>query len=67
MRAVLRSRDGIILLALLSVLGIVLTATTIRGAFIIDEVNYAVTVIGLRHGTLTVPGMEKLAPSKELF
>lgn len=55
------------LFALLLCLGIVLIATTIRGPFIIDEVNYMVTVLGLRDGKVTVPGTEGLSPSKELF
>ncbi|HTP12400.1 MAG TPA: hypothetical protein VMM37_02180, partial [Bacteroidota bacterium] len=67
MTVLFRSNDERILLILLSVIGVLLTATTIRGSFIIDEVNYAVTVIGLRHGTLAVPGTENLGPSKELF
>ena len=56
-----------ILLILLGCLGIALAATTIRGAFIIDEINYMVNVIGLREGRLTVPGTEGLSPSKELL
>ena len=52
---------------LLGILGILLVATTIRGAFIIDEINYMVNVIGLREGRLTVPGTEGLSPSKELL
>ena len=55
------------LLILLAVLGVVLVATTIRGAFIIDEINYMVNVVGLRHGTLMVPGTENMPPSKELL
>ncbi len=62
-----KRKDYSILLVLLVVLGIVLVATTIRGPFIIDEINYLVTVIGLREGKLTVPGTEGLSPSKELF
>lgn len=56
-----------ILLLLLGCLGLVLAVTTIRGAFIIDEINYTVNVIGLREGRLTVPGTEGLSPSKELL
>ncbi len=56
-----------ILVALLALLGIVLTATTIRGAFIIDEINYGVTVLGLRHGTLMVPGTDQVGPTQEVF
>jgi hypothetical protein len=67
MTSVFQSRDVKILLTLLAVIGIVLTTTTIRGAFIIDEINYMVTVTGLRHGTLMVPGTELATPSKELY
>jgi hypothetical protein len=67
MTNVFQSKDGRILLALLTLLGIVLVATTIRGAFIIDEINYMVTVTGLRQGTLMVPGTGKVTPSKELY
>ena len=56
-----------IFLILLGVLGLLLVATTIRGAFIIDEMNYAVNVIGLRQGRLTVPGTGGLTPSNELL
>ena len=56
-----------ILLVFLVVLGIALVVTTIRGPFIIDEINYLVTVTGLRAGTLFVPGTEGLTPSKELY
>jgi hypothetical protein len=67
MTSVFQSRDVKILLTLLAILGIVLTATTIRGAFIIDEINYMVTVTALQHGTLMVPGTELATPSKELY
>ena len=60
-------REYILLIVLLVFLGIVLVATTIRGPFTIDEINYMVTAIGLREGKLTVPGTEGLGPSKELF
>jgi hypothetical protein len=50
----------------LGALGIVLVATAIRGEFTVDESNYLVTVVGLRHGTLTVPGTANLTPSVEL-
>ena len=62
-----KRKDYSILLVFLVVLGIVLVATTIRGAFTIDEANYLVTVTGLRAGTLFVPGTEGLTPSRELF
>ena len=60
-------KDVRIFLVLLTVLGFFLVATTIRGPFIIDESNYLVTVVGLRSGSLFVPGTEGLTPSKELF
>ena len=60
-------KEYIIMLGLLTALGLVLVVTTIKGPFIIDEDNYLVTVIGLRDGTLSVPGTEGLTPSKELF
>lgn len=56
-----------ILIVILVVLGLVLVATTIRGPFIIDEINYLVTAVGLSQGLHTVPGTEGLLPSKELF
>ncbi len=61
------SRETRLLAIILALLGVLLTATTIKGAFIIDEINYAVTVLGLRQGTLMVPGTAAVAPSKELF
>jgi hypothetical protein len=54
------------LILLLIAFGFVLTLTIIPGVFIIDEDNYLVTVVGLRHGTLSVPGTEGLTPSREL-
>lgn len=60
-------REYTVLLGLLIALGVVLVATTIRGTYITDEINYMVSVVGLRQGVLTVPGTEKLPPSKELF
>jgi hypothetical protein len=54
------------LLWLLLALGVGLTATVVPGPFSIDESNYIVTVLGLRHGRLTVPGTEGLPPSREL-
>ncbi len=67
MTSVFSSKDVKVLLALLALMGLLLTATTIRGAFIIDEINYMVNVVGLRQGTLTVPGTGDITPSKELF
>ncbi len=55
------------LLIFLGLLGVVLVATTIRGAFIIDEINYMVTVTGLEKGTLVVPYTDGLTPSSELL
>lgn len=60
-------REYSILAALLILVGILLVVSTIRGPFIIDEINYLVTATGLREGKLTVPGTEGLSPSKELF
>jgi hypothetical protein len=54
------------LLAALAVVAVVIVATSIRGAFTIDESNYLVTVTGARAGRLTVPGTEGLTPSLEL-
>jgi hypothetical protein len=54
------------LLALLAVLGAVLTLSVVPGVFTIDEDNYLVTVTALRHGRLTVPGTEGLPPAREL-
>lgn len=59
-------KEKIVLFFLLGLVGIVLFVTAIRGPFIIDEINYLVTVVGLRHGTLFVPGTEGLTPSREL-
>jgi hypothetical protein len=56
-----------ILLILLGILGLLLIITTVRGAFIIDEINYMVNVIGLRDGTVKVSGTDGLSPSKELL
>jgi hypothetical protein len=58
--------DRMLLALSLIVLGFILVVTIIPGVFIIDEDNYLVTVVGLRHGTLMVPGTENLTPSKEL-
>ncbi len=58
--------DRVVLILLLVILGVVLTFTVIPGVFIIDEDNYLVTIIGLRHGQLTVPGTQGLTPSNEL-
>jgi hypothetical protein len=58
--------DRTLLILLLVLLGIVLMVTIVPGVFIIDEDNYLVTVVGLRHGQLSVPGTENLTPSREI-
>lgn len=58
--------DRALLILLLLILGVILTVTVIPGVFIIDEDNYLVTVVGLQHGRLTVPGTQGLTPSNEL-
>jgi 4-amino-4-deoxy-L-arabinose transferase-like glycosyltransferase len=55
------------LLAVVAVLGFLLTVTVVTGPFTIDENNYLVTVTGLRQGSLTVPGTDQLPPSRELL
>jgi len=52
---------------LLVALGAILTVSVVPGSFTIDEPNYLVTVIGLQQGRLTVPGTERLPPSRELL
>lgn len=59
--------DLAILAIALGVIGFVLVVTTVRGGFIVDEINYMVTVTGLREGTLTVPGTGGFPPSNELL
>jgi hypothetical protein len=56
-----------ILLIILAVLAVIFVVTTIRGAFIIDEINYMVNVIALREGRVTIADTENLPPSKELL
>ncbi len=51
----------------LAALGLVLTATVVPGVFTIDEDNYLVTAVALRHGRLTLPGTEDLPASRELL
>ena len=65
-KSMVQLSDRMLLILLLTILGVILTSTIITGVFIIDEDNYLVTVVGLRHGTLMVPGTENLTPSKEL-
>lgn len=54
------------LVVVLVALGVLLTATVVPGVFTIDEDNYIVTLVALRHGRLTVPGTEGLPASSEL-
>jgi hypothetical protein len=51
---------------LLAAIFVLLTVTTIPGIFTIDEPNYIATLIGLRHGRLSLPDTEELPPSQEL-
>jgi hypothetical protein len=60
------ARAPLALYACLALLGVVLVATCVPGVFTLDECNYAVTVTGLKHGELTVPGTGGLPPSLEL-
>jgi hypothetical protein len=60
------ARAPLALYASLALLGVVLIATCVPGVFTLDECNYAVTVTGLKHGELTVPGTRGLPPSVEL-
>ncbi|HLF20591.1 MAG TPA: hypothetical protein VI704_07360, partial [Bacteroidota bacterium] len=59
-------RDIRILLLVLSIVGVFLTLTAIPGIFIIDEDNYLVSLVALRHGRFTIPGTEGFKPSSEL-
>ena len=61
-----QASDRTLLVLLLVGFGVLLTTTIVPGVFIIDEDNYLVTVVGLRHGQLSVPGTENLTPSREL-
>ncbi|MBI3003933.1 MAG: hypothetical protein HYY49_00780 [Ignavibacteriales bacterium] len=61
------SKDVKWFLAILLVIGIVLLATVIPGVFIIDEDNYLVSVLALRHGGFTPPGLDELTPSPSLL
>jgi hypothetical protein len=53
-------------LIILAVIGIALTATTIPGVFIIDEDNYLISIVSLRHGGFVIPGIDSLTRSREL-
>ena len=55
------------LIVALGLFGLVLLASSIPGAFLIDECHYLVTVTGLSQGSLSVPGTEGLKPNPELF
>ena len=59
-------RESRILAWTLALIGVILALTVVPGVFIIDEPNYLSTVMGLRHGTVHVPGTEGLTPSREL-
>lgn len=61
------TREYIALFVVLAIAGLLLLSTSIEGPFTIDEVNYIVTVVGLRDGVMTVPGTEGLTPSREIF
>jgi hypothetical protein len=61
------NRDFSILLLLLPIAGIILLSTSIKGTFIVDELNYMAAADGVYHGTLSVPHTENLPPSKELY
>ena len=50
----------------LGLLGFALSLTVVPGVFNIDESHYLVSVAGLQHGQLTVPGTEELSPSREV-
>ncbi len=54
-------------LLVLAVVFVALTVFAQPGVFSIDEINYLVTVVGLRHGMLDVPGTRGLTPSPELY
>src|SRR5262245_64725713 len=48
-------------------LGAILSAGVVPGIFTVDENNYLVTVLALRHGHLTLPNTSGLLPSQELL
>src|SRR5438477_7496030 len=54
------------LLVALLALGAILTASVIPAIFTVDENNYLVNVLALRHGHVTVANTAGLAPSREL-
>jgi len=59
-------RDRYLLAAILFLVGILLTASSIRGVFIIDEDNYLVSALSVRQGSSVVENTRGLSPSREL-
>ncbi|MGH9385431.1 MAG: hypothetical protein ACRD2N_14205 [Vicinamibacterales bacterium] len=55
------------LIASLIGLGLVLTLTVTPSVFIVDDLNYLVTVLAARQGHVTVANTEGLTPSRELL
>jgi hypothetical protein len=53
-------------LALLA-LGVVVSVTVVPGVFTIDDDNYMINVLALRHGHLTIANTEGLSASRELL
>ena len=63
----MRVSDTRVFLLVLLCLGLVLTAAVIPGIFTVDENNYLVNVLALRHGHVTVTNTAGLSPSRELL
>src|SRR5262245_10727475 len=59
--------DTSLLCLYLVFLGIVATASVVPGIFTVDENNYLVNVVALRHGHVTLKNTAGLSPSKELL
>src|SRR5262245_20132863 len=59
--------DVSLFLLLLFFLGLVLSAIVVPGIFTVDENNYLVNVIALRHGHVTLANTGGLTPSRELL
>ena len=57
---------GTFLVALLGV-GAAITADVVPGVFSVDDNNYLINVVALRHGRVTVPQTDGLPPSSELL
>jgi hypothetical protein len=55
-----------LVIALIAI-GVILTASVVPGIFTVDENNYLITVLGLRHGHVTVANTAGLSPSRELL